>query len=210
MQRLSKYIVPGLVVIILIAIVLYFQTRTFQGKVIDADTKEPIEGAVVVAEWNTERNTPTATHTDLKDVKECLTDKNGQWSIRGPRGWANEPIPYSSLFIPYTKEPVFTIFKPGYCPWPSGFGIEACRGRLTFTGDKQKGIGEGGVLELPELTKREDRLRAQGIGSSFLTATLADKQKATKIKNFLRLLNEEKKRLGLDQYPIWKELENEK
>jgi len=192
----------------LIAIVSYFHTKTFRGKVIDADTKEPIEGAVVVAEWQTETTTPTATHTNLKDVKEVLTDKNGEWSINGLRG--HGPIPGLSLFIPYTKEPKFTIFKPGYCPWPLGFEIGACRATMKFTGDKEKGVGEGGTLELPKLTKREDRLRAQRIGSSFLTATLPDKQKAKKIRNFLRLLNDEQKRLGLDQYPIWKELENER
>lgn len=207
MQRLSKYIVPGLAVIILIAIASYFP-KTFRGKVIDADTKEPIEGAVVVAEWQTEMNTPTATHTDLKDVKEVLTDKNGEWSISGIRTFG--PIPVLSLFFPFTREPQFTIFKPGYCSWPVGFEIGACRERMKFTADKEERIGAGGTLELPKITSREDRLRAQGIGSSFLTGTLDDKQKAKKIKNFLRLLNEEKKRLGLDQYPIWKELENEK
>ena len=59
---------------------------TFKGKVIDADTKEPIEGAAVVAVWSEETTTPTATHSRLKDVKEVLTDKNGGWEIKGPKG----------------------------------------------------------------------------------------------------------------------------
>jgi hypothetical protein len=184
--------------------------KTFKGRVIDADSKEPIEGAVVVAEWKTETRTPTATYLDLKDVKECLTDKNGQWSITGPKGRSDELLPGLSLFIPYTKEPQFTIFKPGYCPWPVGFYIDACRNRINITGDKEKRIGEGGTLELPKLTNREDRLYAEGTRpDSFLEMT-ADKQKARKIRNFLRLLNQERKFLELDEYPIGKGLENEK
>jgi len=182
--------------------------RTYHGRVIDADSKEPIEGAVVVAEWKTERTTPTATHTNLKDVKECLTDKNGEWSISGPKGRADELIPGLSLFIPYTKEPIFTIFKPGYCSWPLGFYINACKDKLKPGGNGK--IIEGESIELPKLTNRENRLEAQRIGSSFLTETMVDKERAKKIRNFLHLLNEEKKRLGLDEYPIWKELENEK
>jgi hypothetical protein len=183
-------------------------SKTFRGKVIDADTKEPIEGAVVVAEWITERTTPTATHTNLKDVKEILTDKKGEWSISGPKGRADELIPGLSLVIPYTKEPQFTIFKPGYCPWPKGFEIKACKERIKPGGNGK--IIEGETIELSKLTNREDRLEAQRIGSSFLTKTMVDKERANKIRNFLNLLNGEKKRLGLDEYPIWKELENEK
>jgi hypothetical protein len=195
------------VIVLLTFIIPCAHAKIFKGKVIDADTKEPIEGAVVVAVWKTERTTPTATHVDLKDVKECLTDKNGEWSISGPKGRADELLPGLSLFIPHTKEPEFIIFKPGYCSWPNAFYIDACRDKINLK--KNERIGEGGTLELPKLTNREDRLKAQRIGSAFLTETLADKQRARKIKNFLRLLNEEKKRLGLDEYPIWKELKNE-
>lgn len=210
MKELLKYILAGVVMLVYIVMASWAHAKTFKGQVIDADTKEPIEGAVVVAVWKTETTTPTATHSNLKDVKECLTDTNGEWSISGPKGRDDWPIPYMSLIIPYTKEPEFIVFRPGYCSWPNGFSINACRDRIKIKGGKDERIGEGGTLELPKLTNREDRLRAQRIGSSFLTEALADKHNARKIKNFLRLLNEEKKRLGLDEYPIWKELENEK
>ena len=56
---------------------------TFKGKVIDADTREPIEGAVVVAVWHEATSTISGESTRLKDVEECLTDKNGEWTIDG-------------------------------------------------------------------------------------------------------------------------------
>jgi hypothetical protein len=210
MKELLKRISAGVVMIVFIAMGSCVQAKTFKGRVIDADTKEPIAGAVVVAVWKTETTTPTATHSNLKEVKECLTDKDGEWSIMGPKGRADEPIPGSSLFIPYTKEPEFIVFKPGYCSWPNGFSIDACRNRIKIIGGKDGGIGEGGTLELPKLTSREDRLKAERIEVDPTGEIFADKQKAREIKNFLRLLNEEKRFLGLDEYPLGKELENEK
>jgi len=169
-------------------------SKTFRGKVIDAETKEPIEGAVVVAEWKTERTTPTATHTNLKDVKEVLTDKNGEWSISGPKGRTDELIPGLSLFIPYTKEPIFTIFNPGYCPWPLGFHIKACKEKLKPGGNGK--IIEGETIELPKLTNREDRLRAlPGPIYEDHFEGIYEKQ-----RDFVRLINEERRALGLKEY----------
>ena len=165
MKKLLKYILAGFVMVVFIAMASCAHAKTFKGRVIDADTKEPIEGAVVVAVWKTERTTPTATHLDLKDVKECLTDKNGEWSINGPKGRADELLPGLSLFIPYTKEPQFIIFKPGYCSWPNGFSIDSCRGRINITGVVDKRVGEGGTLELPKLTKRDRMTIIQNIPS---------------------------------------------
>ena len=80
------------------------------------------------------------------------------------------------------------MFKPGYCPWPDGFYIESCKGKINVTGDKEKRIGEGGTLELPKLTKREDRWKAEGISPDSFFEIMADKQKVRKIKNFLRIM----------------------
>jgi len=200
-------------ILFLVIMLLYFMiprvhAKTFQGKVIDADTKEPIEGAVVVAVWKTERTTPTATHSDLKDIKECLTDRNGEWSIPGPKGRANELLPGLSLFIPYTKEPQFIVFKPGYCSWPLGFSIDSCRGRMNITGVAKKRVGEGGTLELPRLTRREDRLKA--LLSPIEKEGDRKKEFYRKQKMLLRFIDEESRSLGIPEYKILEELENEK
>jgi hypothetical protein len=181
--------------------------------VIDADTKEPVEGAVVVAYWYSERPSILGEDPRLKDVKEALTDKDGNWSIVGYKGKESPPT-YFPIFIVatfrYTKEPQFIIFKPGYCSWPDGYSIEACKGRINFKGPGE--IMEGKILELPKLTDRKDRLRA--CCPNTISSSSDDPQKEKKIQKkqleFLRLINEERKNLGLEEFKIYEELKNEK
>ena len=155
------YILVGLIMVVCTFLIIsHARAKTFHGLVIDADTKEPIEGAVVVAYWYKARATISGENTTLKDVKECLTDKNGKWSITGAKGRDDWPIPYLSLLIPYTREPAFIIFKPGYCSWPNGFSIESCKGKMKPGGTGE--IIEGQTVELPKVSG-EDRMRAQAI-----------------------------------------------
>jgi hypothetical protein len=166
----------------------------YRGKVNDAETREPIEGAVVVAYWLKAWQTVSGESTELKEVKETLTDSNGQWSIKGPKGKENDPHPYLSFFLllSYTREPSFIVFKPGYCSWPEGFSIEACQGRL-----KPAGIGEimkGETIELPKLNKGEDRLRALRPGP------VGGEGALEKQREYIRLLNEERRNLRLPEY----------
>ncbi len=172
--------------------------QTFKGKVIDADTKEPIEGAVVVASWHEERATVAGPSSQLKDVKETLTDKNGEWVIKGPGGMEGGNITAIFTFLTgtyYTIPPEFIIFKPGYCSWPAGFGIDACKGKMKGYGrNYHKAISE--IIELPRLTKRKDRIKAQRISPSLMDG---DKALLKKIKEFIRLKNEERKSLGLEE-----------
>ena len=51
--------------------------RTFRGKVIDAETLKPIEGAVVVAIWRKTKDFLVDSTTDFKDAKETLADEYG-------------------------------------------------------------------------------------------------------------------------------------
>lgn len=170
---------------------------TFKGKVIDADTKEPIEGAVVVASWLEETTTVGATHTELKDVRETLTDKNGEWVIKGPTGrdMGNITAIFTLLTGAYiTNPPQFIVFKPGYCSWPEGFSIEACQKKIKPGGNDK--VARGDMVDLPKLTARTDRLKAQEISIPLVEG---DEVTLKKIKNFIRLKNEERKHLGLGE-----------
>ena len=169
---------------------------TYRGKVIDADTKEPIEGAAVVVYWDKAWQTISGESTELKEVKEILTDKNGEWSIEGPKGKEHDPHPYLSFFLllSYTREPRFIIFKPEYCSWPGGFSIAACREKIKPGGTGE--IMEGKTIELPKLPKlmkREEILMSLPgpiMGEGFL-----EKQ-----KEFIRLINEQSRRFGFPEY----------
>jgi hypothetical protein len=167
---------------------------TYKGRVVDAETKEPIEGAVVVAHWNKEKGYFIETVQYLKDVKETLTDKNGEWKIKGPKGHVSGDPLYVIVshipFVYYTLKPNFIVFKPGYCSWPRGFGIAACGGLKP--GGRSK-IIEGETIELPRLTAREDRLKAK-------PGIVKGDNGARKQKTYIKLLNEENRYLGLGEY----------
>ncbi len=185
---------------------------TFKGRVIDADIREPIEGAVVVASWSEERATVAGPTSRFKDVKETLTDENGEWAIKGPKGSKGGNIRAIFTFLTgtyYTRPPLFVVFKPGYCPWPRKFMIEVCKEKTkTYNFGNSSNIGE--ILELPKLTRREDRQRA-------LPGTVGFSREFDKKQlKFLRLINEESKNIfgerDLEDYikELEKELENEK
>jgi hypothetical protein len=185
---------------------VFAKDRTFSGKVIDFDTKEAIEGAVVVAYWYEERPTATSTDTRLKEVKETLTDNNGEWFITGEEEEPYDPNPYISflLGIYYTRHPLFVIFKPGYCSWPKGFSIDPCKGKMKP--NKLREIKEGKTVELLKLTKKEDRIMAK-------PAPEGEKEDWKKQKLLIKLIREEWRYLHSedpkDLYKIEKE-QNEK
>ena len=172
---------------------------TFKGKVIDADTREAIGGAVVVAVWHEATSTISGASTRLKDVKETLTNKDGEWSIEGSAGrWGGAITAMYTFFTGsyYTRPPEFIVFKPGYCSWPEGFKIDSCRGKLKPSGNDK--VADGEPVELPRLTSREARLRSLPTyiyGDSKYTP----EEFLAKQKEFLRLINEESRNLGLPE-----------
>ena len=95
-----------------------FGNVTFRGKVIDADTLKPIEGAVVVAKWD--KCWPGIGAGELcrfKMVKEAQTDANGEWSITGPKGTRlpSKTRVILGFLVSWTTDPDFQVYKPGYC-----------------------------------------------------------------------------------------------
>ncbi|MFZ5907352.1 MAG: carboxypeptidase-like regulatory domain-containing protein [Nitrospirota bacterium] len=182
---------------------------TFKGKVIDADTGQPIEGAVVVASWMEETTTLGGTHTRLKEVKETLTDKNGEWMIDGPKGREGGNITAVFTLLTgtyYTRTPEFIIFKPGYCLWPASFTIDSCKEKMKPNGNDK--IADGVTVELPQLVKREDRV---SVLPTYISGDSKDKnQIIRKQKEFINLINEERRNLGFTEYKTLKELQNEK
>lgn len=76
----------------------------YHGKVIDADTGEPIEGVVILGVWKTAQFSPAGATHNFYDARETVTDKNGDFSIPG-----------MGLRVLSNLEPMdVTIFKAGY------------------------------------------------------------------------------------------------
>lgn len=174
--------------------------RMYSGQVIDADTGQAIEGAVVVAIWDGERATIAGPSNRHKDVKEALTDKDGRWSILGPEGDEGKIIPtlLHYVMIPMTRRPYFKIFKPGYCPWPDGFAIETCKNKLSPRGNDE--IINGLPIHLVKHSNREDRLRVLP-GPIYPHDFGETDEFLKKQSEFINLLNEECRQLGIKPYP---------
>ena len=151
----------------------------WHGKVIDAKTKQPIQGAAVVAVFTKGYIAPGSYVGGVfLDAKETLTDKNGEFKI--PSVWYLE--------IPFFREvrfPEFTIFKPGYGSYPEYQVSPQATSSYFF----QKGVVATPV-ELPRITDKNKRLE-------ILRNTEGLDAPDNKIPEFIKLINEENTNLGL-------------
>lgn len=84
----------------------------FSGKVVDAETGEPIEGAVVLIGFSTKSGSPGGWSWKFADAIEIMTDANGDFHL---------PPKRVSLFrvnAIWDKDCKISIFKPGYAAYP--------------------------------------------------------------------------------------------
>ena len=102
---MKRYSVLVLILLILSACyALAYPVRVeaaYKGKVIDADTGKPLEGVVVVIEWDTVTPSPGGAVHTFYDARETVTDKKGNFSIPGK-------------FFGFLLGEYITIFKAGY------------------------------------------------------------------------------------------------
>ena len=89
------------------------------GKVIDAETGKPIEGAILLVEWTKAKGMIGLTYTVSAKVAEVFSDKDG-----------NVTVP--SYFNPFAGGPDITIYKPGYVAWNNHWIFPDRRNRADF------------------------------------------------------------------------------
>lgn len=131
----------------------------WKGKVIDIETKEPLEGAVVLAVWHRNYRTPYGGSSYFYEAKEVLTDKEGGFEIP-----AYTPINLLPI-ISYIKEPEFVIFKPGYGSLRMALGkyLTGKKDVELYGGTFPSGYSirvSTGLIELEKLKTREQRLES--------------------------------------------------
>ena len=207
MSLIAVLILPGLTTKIYAGDWLIYYKPEFKGKVLDAETKEPIEGAVVVAVYDKSaiRLAPHSISI-IKNIKETLTLKEGTFSIPA----------YLSLTEPFSFDfgVTFIIFKPGYGRFPghqvTPSGLTPIDQEVFFSKDVgSKGelrmwvkeeIGPRlrkskvifGIVELPKLKTRDERRRN--------LPSLPSWDELLKYQtNLIRLLNEEEENIGLQK-----------
>jgi len=164
----------------------------WKGKIVDTETREPLEGAVVVAVWERVYRTPYGTNSYFYEAKETLTDREGRFEIP-----SYTPINLLPI-ISYIKEPEFTIFKPGYGSLRMALGkyltgkkgIESYSAKLSGYMIKVS----PSIIELQRLKTKEERLKV-------LPSGLMYEEAEKKAKNYMKCLNIERIGLGLDPIP---------
>jgi hypothetical protein len=141
----------------------------FYGQILDKETNQPIEGAVVVAVYNKQAmGFGAGANTEIINVREALTNSNGKFHIPS----------YTTLITPiFTRESsaTFVIFKPGYASL-SGMDLEdhfsnkeGSEGELPLPYNRTQSIrfAPKGIVELPKLETKEQRKHAWMVADIF-------------------------------------------
>jgi hypothetical protein len=121
----------------------------WQAQVVSAETKQPLEGVVVLAWWTRHVRGLGGPSSEYRDSQEVLTDKDGRFTIDSRWLFSLNPL----VFL---RGPFFMLFKSGYgrFGWPGQFPKET-REALRTNAEllQRKGI----VLEMPHLESIEQR-----------------------------------------------------
>jgi len=152
------------------------ETGPYRGRVVDATTKQPIAGAVVVAVWYYEVSLSVDQTLRIHDVLEVATDAQGAFVVDAPD--IERRAPRKTLF------PEFKVFKPGYRYFSGWFASEDAMA-------DRKNRPLLGTVELERFTNRKDRLDYQPVESDLQF------DYREKVPLFLKALAEERKALGL-------------
>lgn len=150
----------------------------YYGKVIDADTKEPIDGSAVLVVFYTESYGPAGAITHYADALETVTDKNGEFKF---------PEHRITLFRPlqgWKKHGYFTIFNPGYGHYPDSVGVKPM-----FVPNGTLPKDQYVTIELPRLKTREKRIA--NLPSPLINVP------EIKQKKFIELIQQEDDYLGI-------------
>lgn len=153
----------------------------YRGRVIDAETKAPLAGAVVVARWLRDRVYPLHSVQENYAVRETLTDADGRFVLDARDIEKGAPR--------RTYHPEFLIFAPGYASYPRH--QVSPRG---FSG----GIfeREGTIVELLRLSGTDERrVHLRSISPSRLS-----EEPFRELPELMRRVNQERATLGLNPY----------
>jgi len=150
----------------------------YYGKVVDAETKEPLEGAAVLAVYKTEKPGPAGSVSFYLDAQETVTDKNGEFRI--------PPLTVTTFRVlhGFDPHPQFIIYKPGYGAYGKNKDVKPVFPYWSLPANQYV------TIELPKLKTREERLWNYGCYPPVHVPEI-------KYKNLLRLIEEEAKALGL-------------
>jgi len=106
MKKKGILITSAIFILVIALVIVYLKSCAYlpiKGTVIDAESGQPIEGAVILAEWTVKSWFPDGPTKTIKAV-ETFTDKNGRFKLNV---YILRPVSNSYL----------TIYKAGYVCW---------------------------------------------------------------------------------------------
>lgn len=173
---------------------LIYHKPAFEGQILDGETKEPIEGAVVVALYSKRTlGLGAGTLSSVIEIREALTDREGRFRIPS----------YATVIQPFSwsSSVFFTIYKPGYASLDEMNLEDLFAGRASeFPLDElpwvynQKRIFRfraPNIVELPKPTTRDEQIKS-------LPVIPGPDLPARKMRNLIDLSNMERARFGFN------------
>ena len=126
----------------------------WQAQVVSAETKQPLEGVVVLAWWTRHVRSFGGPSEEYRDSQEVLTDKDGRFTIASRWFFSVNPLVFFD-------GPFVTMFKSGY----GRFGWPGYQGSEQWPKEKQDALRtaaqllqlDGIVLEMSRLESVEQR-----------------------------------------------------
>ncbi len=129
MRSMTKWLLALL--ILALPLVTACGSAPYTAKVVDAETGEPIEGAVYLAAWwktvGGKKDWFEGPSIEMAKFAEGHTDEKG-W-INVPRFW---------LRYPFAKERTLTVYKPGYVMWNQEYVFPTREKRTDFGGKNRE------------------------------------------------------------------------
>jgi len=117
----------------------------YKGRVIDAETGQPISGVVVLGVWYSKTPTPAGSTSHFHDARETVTDEKGNFTLSG-----------KGIKILSSVEPAnISIYKAGYeyvelGSWESLTYSKILREKIKWEGDRA-------IIPLKKMTMQERR-----------------------------------------------------
>jgi hypothetical protein len=145
---------------------IYYSDGPFDARIVDADTKQPIEDAAVAVVWWADRPR-MGDRPHFFDVQEAVTDKAGRFHMPGISGFKASPWMW-------VEEPLFLIFKPEYA---AVTGQKMYATNVDPDGD--------GVIEMKRLLTSHERLE------NYRRFHIDREIPWDRVSNLIRVLNEQ-------------------
>ncbi|MEE8265758.1 MAG: hypothetical protein V3R62_05370 [Acidiferrobacterales bacterium] len=179
MSRWRRYIPWAIIALVAVVVIsqvgwLLYTGGPYRGQLVDAETRQPLEGAAVFFHWDREvYGSPGGPVSKFLKAKEVLTDKEGRFYIPWFIGISAHP------FAIVRWQPSFNVMYPGYRPE---------RGEITPRDGKA--FRDPTVIPMRKMRTRKERL-------DYIGGLAPSSVPNEAMPNFIRLMNMERAALGL-------------